>query len=441
MPTLRGQGLINVPAPNYRALSAQPRRVAMLSVHTSPLDQPGTGDAGGMNVYVTELARRLTGRNVAVEVFTRATSSDLPPIVEAEPGIMVRHVMAGPYAPLQKDDLPAQLCAFTSGVLRAEAAHEPGWFDLVHSHYWLSGHVGWLATERWGVPLVHSMHTMAKVKNEALAEGDTPEPHARELGEQQVVDVADRLIAHTDAEARQLVDLYDADPAKVVTVPPGVDLDVFSPGSQADARAVLGLPAESVVLLYAGRVQPLKAPDVLVRAAAAMVAARPELRDRLLVAVVGGPSGRPDELDALVRLTRTLGINDLVRFEDPVVQSDLAFWYRAATATVVPSYNESFGLVALESQACATPVVAANVGGLRSAVADGASGVLVDGHNPDEWARTLLEVVEDSGRRAALSRGAVVHAARFGWDVTADKMLATYTRARADKAAALLAAT
>src|SRR6476619_5194338 len=183
----------------------RPRRVAMLSVHTSPLHQPGTGDAGGMNVYIVELAQRLAAINIEVEIFTRATTAALPPTVELAPGVLVRHIDAGPYEGLPKEDLPAQLCAFTHGVMQAWAGHRPGHYDLVHSHYWLSGHVGWLAAQRWGAPLVHAMHTMAKVKNAALAEGDTPEPAARVIGEQQIVRAADRLIANTGEEADELM--------------------------------------------------------------------------------------------------------------------------------------------------------------------------------------------------------------------------------------------
>src|SRR4051795_1150613 len=181
--------------------SGPPRRVAMLSVHTSPLHQPGTGDAGGMNVYIVELAKRLAAINIEVEIFTRATTGGLAPTVEMSPGVLVRHIDAGPYEGLAKEELPAQLCAFTHGVMQAWAGHRPGHYDLVHSHYWLSGHVGWLAAERWGVPLVHAMHTMAKVKNAALAAGDTPEPAARVIGETQIVAAADRLIANTTEEA------------------------------------------------------------------------------------------------------------------------------------------------------------------------------------------------------------------------------------------------
>jgi D-inositol-3-phosphate glycosyltransferase len=409
-----------------------PRRVAMLSVHTSPLDQPGTGDAGGMNVYVVELAKRLAALGTEVEVFTRATRGDLPPLVELADGVTVRHVTAGPFEGLSKHDLSSQLCAFTAGVMRAEAMREPGWYDAVHSHYWLSGQVGWLAAERWNVPLVHSMHTMAKVKNSRLAAGDSPEPAAREIGEAQVVDAADRLVANTDEEARQLVELYGADPDRVVTVAPGVDLDAFSPGSRHAARAALGLRPDALVVLFVGRIQPLKAPDLLLHAAARAVRADPSLRDRLVVAVVGGPSGSGlTEPEALHKLAGELGIADLVRFEKPVGRDVLPDWYRAADLTVVPSYSESFGLVAVESQACGTPVLAAAVGGLTTAVADGVTGVLLDGHDPDDYAQALRTLLSSPGRRAELAQAAVGHAGRFGWGRTAEAMLAVYADAAA----------
>ena len=217
------------------------RRLAAISLHTSPLAQPGTGDAGGMNVYIEATARRLAARGVEVEIFTRATSSDLPPIVEMVPGVLVRHIVAGPFEGLDKEDLPGQLCSFAAGVMRAEARNAPGHYDLVHSHYWLSGQVGYLAKDRWGVPLVHSAHTLAKVKNAAMAEGDDPEPRGRIIGEEQVVVEADRLIANTAAERAELVGLYGADERLIDVVPPGVDTEVFSPGDRAAARQALGI--------------------------------------------------------------------------------------------------------------------------------------------------------------------------------------------------------
>lgn len=410
-----------------------PRRIAVLSVHTSPLDQPGTGDAGGMNVYVVETARRLAESGVEVEIFTRATSSALPPTVETAPGVTVRHVTAGPFEGLLKQDLPGQLCAVTAGVMRAEAARPEGWFDLVHSHYWLSGQVGWLSKERWNVPLVHSMHTMAKVKNRDLAAGDQREPTMRVIGEEQVVAAADRLVANTDDEARELVDLYGADPLNVDVVHPGVDLDLFSPGSRATARRRHALSQDAIVLLFVGRIQPLKAPDILIRAAAELVAVDPSLRSRLVVAICGGPSGSGlDQPTALFDLARSLGIVDLVRFEPPRDRTTLVDWYRAADVVVVPSYSESFGLVAVEAQACGTPVVAAAVGGLRTAVANQVSGLLVEGHDPGDFARAITRIVGEPALRSALSVGARMHAGSFGWAATTAGLLNSYSAALAD---------
>ncbi len=413
-----------------RLPSALPGRVCVLSVHTSPLEQPGTGDAGGMNVYIEQTSRRMAEHGVQVEIFTRATSSDQPPRAELAPGVVVRHVAAGPFEGLGKNDLPSQLCAFTAGVLRAEARHEPGHYDVVHSHYWLSGQVGWLARDRWGVPLVHSAHTLARVKNAALAAGDAPEPLVRMIGEDQVVSEADRLIANTDDEARQLVGLYGADPGRIAIVPPGVDLDRFVPGDRAAARRALDLCPDAVVLAFVGRIQPLKAPDVLLRAAAELLGRDPALRSRLVVLVAGGPSGSGlAEPPALQELAVSLGIADVVRFLPPPGGGALVRVYRAADVVAVPSHNESFGLVALEAQACGTPVVAARVGGLPVAVADGRSGLLVSGHGPGQWADALGAVALTPGRRAELGRGAAAHALRFSWDRTADALLDTYARA------------
>jgi D-inositol-3-phosphate glycosyltransferase len=416
------------------AVRELPRRVATLSVHTSPLEQPGAGDAGGMNVYVVEVSRRLAARGIAVDVFTRATSSDQPPVVEMAPGVTVRHVSAGPFEGLGKQELPAQMCAFTAAVLREEAQHEPGHFDVVHSHYWLSGQVGWLARDRWGVPLVHSAHTLAKVKNAALAEGDEPEPRARVIGEEQVVVEADRLVANTAEEARQLVDFYDADPRRTLVIPPGADLQRFRPGDREGARRRVGVPADAVVLLFVGRIQPLKGPDLLLYTAARMLADDPALRSRLQVLVVGAPSGSGlAEPQRLQELAVGLGVADVVRFLPPQPPEQLADHYRAADVTVVPSHNESFGLVALEAQACGTPVVAAAVGGLATAVDDGVSGLLVAGRDPGDYAAAIRRVLAG---RELLSAGARRHAAAFSWDRTTDSLVEAYAAAMAEMRAA-----
>jgi len=414
----------------------RPRRVAMLSVHTSPLHQPGTGDAGGMNVYVVELASRLAAAGVEVEIFTRATDAALPPVVDLAPGVLVRHVDAGPYEGSAKEDLPAHLCAFTHGLMRTWADRRPGHYDLVHSHYWLSGHVGRLAAERWGVPLVHTMHTMAKVKNASLAAGDRPEPAARVTGEAQIVADADRLIANTGTEAAELIRHYDADAERVTVVHPGVNLDRFRPDAsgveagRTAARVRLGLPADALVPLFAGRIQPLKAPDVLLLAVARLLQERPRLRERLVVPVVGGPSGSGlTEPEGLQKLAARLGISDVVLFRPPVEQAQLVDWYRAASVLVMPSYSESFGLVALEAQACGTPVIAAQVGGLPVAVRNEVSGVLVPGHHPADYARALGRFADDSALSTRMGEAAARHARSFGWETAASATVDVYTRA------------
>jgi D-inositol-3-phosphate glycosyltransferase len=410
-----------------------PRRIATVSVHTSPLEQPGTGDAGGLNVYVVEVAKRLAARGVEVDIFTRAVSRNVPPVAELAPGVLVRHLAAGPFEELDKADLPGQLCHFTFEVLRAEAAYAPGRYDVVHGHYWLSGQVGAVAKERWGVPFVQSMHTLGRVKNATLAAGDTAEPDTRIRGEAEVVAAADRLVANTDDEAQQLIGLYDADPSRVRIINPGVDLAVFRPGSGLASRQRLGLPPDAVVLVFAGRMQPLKAPHVVLHAAAQMIRDDPGLAARLRVAFVGGPSGtgRADP-DGLAELAAALGISGIVRLEPPCPQAELAEWYRAATVVMVPSCSESFGLVAVEAQACGTPVVAASVGGLRTAVRDGVSGVLVDSRDPADYARAVQALIAHPPALDRLSRGAREHASRFGWSVTVDRLLHLYAGAMSE---------
>lgn len=411
---------------------AHVRRVAMLSMHTSPLAQPGTGDAGGMNVYIMRTAEHLADLGIEVEIFTRATSSDQPPFDEVRPGVAVHHVPAGPFEGLPKHDLPSQMCAFTAGLLRAEARRPAGHFDAVHSHYWLSGQAGWLASERWGVPLVHSAHTLAKVKNRDLAAGDAPEPFARVVGEEQVAAESHALVANTPAEAAELVGLYDADPAKVTTSPPGVDTAVFYPGSQAEARAALGLSPDASVLGFVGRIQPLKAPDVLVRALARMRRTGRHNSRPVQLLIAGGQSGDGNP-QWLHKLAAELGVADTVHFLPPRSGAALAQVYRACDVLGVPSHNETFGLVALEAQACGTPVVAADVGGLATAVQNKHSGILVDGHDPGAWAEALDPLLQDAELRQRLARGGPRHAAQFTWGQTAKSLLATYRRAAANR--------
>jgi D-inositol-3-phosphate glycosyltransferase len=399
-------------------------RIATVMVHTSPLDQPGIGDAGGMNIYVLESAQRMAAMGVSVDIFTRRTDPAAPEIVEISPGVRVRHFDCG-HGTLTKEQLPIHISGLSqefSRIMRTEN------YDVIHSHYWLSGKVAMPAAKELGIPLVHTMHTMARVKNLNLAEGESPEPMIRVQGETQVVAAASALIANTDAEAASLVSLYDSCPDIVHVVSPGVDLFTFTPGeSRSAARELVGLPHDALVVSFVGRIQPHKGPEVLIRATSELVKHSPLLRHKLVVNVMGGASGaNTDEVDRLKELTSWLGIDDVVRFEPPVARQDLAQWYRAADLVVVPSYSESFGLVALEAQACGTPVVATAVGGLRTAVADGISGVLVDGHDPKAWSSVIARLLQEPQRRVLLSMGAIEHASHFGWDTTARGTLDIY---------------
>jgi D-inositol-3-phosphate glycosyltransferase len=336
----------------------------------------------------------------------------------------VRHFDCG-HGTLTKEQLPIHISGLSqefSRIMRAEN------YDVIHSHYWLSGKVAMPAAKELGIPLVHTMHTMARVKNLNLAEGETPEPMIRVQGETQVVAAANALIANTDAEGASLVSLYDACPDTVHVVSPGVDLYTFTPGeSRGVARAHIGQPADALVVSFVGRIQPHKGPEVLIRATSELVKHTPLLRHRLIVNIVGGASGaNTEEVDRLKELTTWLAIDDVVRFTPPVPREELPQWYRAADLVIVPSYSESFGLVALEAQACGTPVIATAVGGLRTAVADGISGVLVDGHDPKAWSSVISRLLQEPQRRVLLSMGAVEHASHFGWDVTARGTLDIY---------------
>ena len=399
-------------------------RIAVLMVHTSPLEQPGIGDAGGMNIYVVESAQRMAAMGVAVDIFTRRTHATETETVEISPGVRVRYFECG-HGTLTKEQLPAHIAGLSKEFLRLLKDEK---YDAIHSHYWISGKVAMPAAKELGIPLVHTMHTMARVKNLNLAEGESPEPMIRVQGETQVVAAANALVANTDAEAASLVSLYDACPDIVHVVSPGVDLYTFTPGQgRSAARTIVDLPQDSLVVSFVGRIQPHKGPEVLIRATSELVKHSPLLRHRLIVNIIGGASGaNTEEVDRLKELATWLAIDDVVRFAPPVPSADLAQWYRAADLVVVPSFSESFGLVALEAQACGTPVVATAVGGLRTAVADGISGVLVDGHDPKAWSSVISRLLQEPQRRVLLSMGAIEHASHFGWDATARGTLDIY---------------
>ncbi len=404
-------------------------------VHTSPLDQAGTGDAGGMNIYVVEAAQNMAAMGVEVDIFTRRNNSEIADIIEAAPGVRVIQLNVGPVSGVTKEQLPTLIPALSQSFKEALSKAR---YDVIHSHYWISGKVAMPVAKELDIPLVHTMHTTARVKNLNLAEGESPEPMLRVQGETHVVAAVDALVANTDSEAASLVSLYGACPDNVSVVSPGVNLKVFTPGAgRAEAREGLGLDKGAHIISFVGRIQPHKGPEVLIRAIAEMVSHSPHLRPKLITNIIGGASGaNQSEVERLGELVSWLGIDDVVRFAPPVPRRDLPNWYRASDLVCVPSYSESFGLVALEAQACGTPVVATAVGGLRTAVADGISGVLVDGHDPRAWSSVLARLLQEPQRRVLLSMGAVEHASHFGWNATSRGTLDIYDHvlsARADK--------
>ena len=404
-------------------------RIATLMVHTSPLEQAGIGDAGGMNIYVAESAKRMAAMGVTVDIFTRRANPDLPDVVEFAPNVQVHHLGSGLADGITKERLPELIPALAEEFKAALAKQR---YDLIHSHYWISGKValGAMGKGNTALQLVHTMHTMARVKNLNLAEGETPEPPIRVQGETQIVAAAAALIANTDAEAASLVSLYEACPDIVHVVSPGVDLSNFTPGSgRAKARQDLGIAADASVLTFVGRIQPHKGPELLIQATAQMLQHSPHLRAKLKVFIIGGASGsNTAEVERMKELVSWLDISEIVTFLPPVSRKDLPQWYRLSDLVCVPSYSESFGLVALEAQACGTPVVATAVGGLRTAVADGISGVLVDGHDPRAWSSVISRLLTEPQRRVLLSMGAIEHASHFGWETTARGTLDIYDR-------------
>jgi D-inositol-3-phosphate glycosyltransferase len=385
-----------------------------------------------MNVYVRELSSALARTGVECDVFTRAWSSDLPAVVPVEPGLRVHHVPAGPLAPVPKEQLPSLVEEFTEGVLvRMSGAMAVGprdiSYDAIHANYWLSGLAGHRLKHELDLPLVSTFHTLDRVKAESSPEEvSSDEPHRRAEAEAAVMACSEVVLASCSVEADQLIELYGADPDRIRVVPPGVDHAFFAPGHRPQARKAVGLSSDGPLLAFVGRIQPLKGADLALRVLEELV---PEHPDAKLI-VVGGPSGPHgvEHMAQLHRYVQSSGLTDRVGFVPPRPHELLSTYYRAADVCLVPSRSESFGLVALESAACGTPVVASAVGGLTTLVEDGWTGYLVDGHDAGAFARAASKVLDDPSQAGFMSANAVIRARSFTWAQAASLLRSTYEK-------------
>lgn len=410
------------------SVGSQPLCVAILCLHTSPLDQPGSGDAGGMNVYVREVALAMAASGMVVEIFTRGPRNAPP--VSLDERVTVHHIPAGPDGPVAKEDLPAYLPEITASI--ASGTYGP--FDIIHSHYWMSGIVGLELAGRWELPLVHTMHTLAKVKRRL--QQDAEETDSRVEAETVLARHATRLTANSKAEAEELVTDYEAERDRIDLVVPGVNLETFHPEGPrtwiADAGHTPGPAVDPLRLVFAGRIQKLKGPQVLLRALGLLARTRSDIEVEL--AIIGSRSGSKD-LD-LARLIDEEHLQEIAHLLPPSPADELAAWFRAADVVAVPSYSESFGLVAMEAQACGTPVLAHDVGGLRHSVADGSTGVLVPDLSAESWAEAIAHAATNRAEIARMGRTAVERSHGFSWVHTATATRASYARAAVDSAEA-----
>jgi D-inositol-3-phosphate glycosyltransferase len=395
-------------------------RVAFLSLHSCPLQQPGQGNAGGMNVYLRDLGAAMAASGIEVVAFTRRSDTPTPEVVEVVPGYRVVHIDAGPAATMPIRDLYGLVGEFAEGTL-AWIDHSGEKFDVIHSHYWLSGWAGVLLKEKLNLPLANSFHTLGRVKDLTRRADQQTSEIIRTMTEEEVIARSDCVVAATPFEFEDLIEHYGADPERLCTSPPGIRHDVFHPGDKEAARMWTGL-GQGPTVLYAGRIQPLKGVDVAIEAIAMM------RTDHAHFVVIGGPSGNdgPAEMTRLINLARELGVADRVSFIPPLRREQLVAFYQAADVVIMPSRSESFGLVAAEAQSCGTPVVAANVGGLSYIIEDGKSGLLVDGHDPAHYAAALDRVLCNPDLAARLSAGATEHSQRFSWETTVSRLVELY---------------
>jgi D-inositol-3-phosphate glycosyltransferase len=409
-------------------------KIAVLSMHTCPLAPLGGWETGGMNVYVRELGRALAARDVTIDVFTRRQAPDVPDVVDYAPGARVIHIDAGPHRHVDKYDILDYLPDFACGIQRFRALTGSS-YDLIHSHYWLSGRLGLLFKDRWGVPMVSTFHTLAQLKNRVAESAAEREQAVRYEIERRTMAGSDRIVALTAVDRQQMLRHY-GEQAPIVVIPGGVDLARFAPLPRTVARAQLGLPADQKTILFVGRIQRLKGLEILLRAFARLT----DLDAQVLI-VGGRPGSSPEsrEISRLQHLAAKLGVAERTHFLGAVAHEQLPAYYSAADVSVMPSSYESFGLVAVESLACGTPVVATRVGGLRSILRDGETGLLVPWRDAELFAERLRRVLSDHDLRARLAGQARASVLQYGWDRIADEHLALYSEVRAARRAAVAA--
>lgn len=407
-------------------------RICMLSVHTCPVAALGGKDTGGMNVYVRELSRELGRQGLQVDIFTRSQDHGVPRVChDLGPNVEVIHIPAGPETPYDKRKIYEHLPQFVAGIL--EHAEQRGIvYDIVHSHYWLSGAVAGELRRAWGkIPVVQMFHTLGELKNQVAQTPEERESELRLRTEGEAMALADRIVAASPLEKSQMAWLYEADPCKVVVIPPGVDLNLFHPIPREEAEAWIGIPQGHQNILFVGRIEPLKGIDTLLRALALMVKENPDWTRRLCVAIIGGDASVPvekmeGEMVRLHTLREEFGLNDLVTFLGRQEQTTLPYYYSAAQVVVMPSHYESFGMVALEAMACGTPVIASRVGGLTYNVLHGTTGLHVPERSPEALAEAISRLLTDESLRHRLSEGALQEARHSGWDQIAGKIIELY---------------
>jgi D-inositol-3-phosphate glycosyltransferase len=419
-------------------------RIAMLSVHTCPLATLGGKETGGMNVYVRDLARELGRRGIQVDVFTRDQNPEVPQVRSLGPNARVIHLPAGPRAPYDKNRVFDHLPEFTENLL--EFAHrERVQYDLIHSHYWLSGWVAHELRKRWQVPFVQMFHTLGHMKNAVAGSQPEMESKRRLSVEREIMGWADRLVAASPLEKAQMAWLYGADPARISVIPAGVDVGRFCPIPLDVARQKIGLPGDRRLILFVGRIEPLKGLETLFRALAILAKETPCLCDDIYLTVIGGEgegteATRGAEEARLRELRQDLGLNDLVTFLGSKDQDLLPYYYSAAYVVTVPSYYESFGMVAVEAMACGTPVVASKVGGLMYTIQDGLTGLLFPANSPDGLAEKLCLLLDEPDTRDRMGVSARAWAQQFSWHNVADQIVGLYGEVLQERTARIASA-